>query len=207
VTGAEHAPWKQRSEHMNPEDDTEVLSIGESTQERGEEESTSNLDHWGTDAVPLGKDKRGRQSMEGSRHAKTIPHSWVALAAIICLTGGIISLGANLGKQSVTTRTDQPRASLPRDQAPAQERGTNALTTRRVARRQRPARLKSRPQPISSPHPKHSVPSPTYDPAREPTPQPVGPIPAPASAPLRHPTTKPQPASGPTVAKEFGFER
>ena len=196
---------------MKVEDDTGVIPVGEPEHSR---DGPPPVDRgpWGTDAVPLGKDNDRRSSTENIRCAASKPRRWIVLAAITCTTGLIAALGVNLIGGESGVQTEKPQTAQTRRQPRADALSADeAETARRTARQRKRVRSGSRQRSVHLPHPMLRAPSPTYAPAPAPqpapTPEPVAPspVPAPASTPAQ--TSKPPPASGPGVAKEFGFER
>lgn len=171
---------------------------------------TPDLGAWGMDAVPLSSGGRERKPVERTRPAETKSHRRVALAAIVCATGLLIALGVNVLSGGSALQTKKAQSGQAKGRPLADESGSNGgRTERRIEQRQQQNRPESRQRSIPPARRAHSAPSPTYEPAPEPTPapEPVAPSPAPAPAPTPSPTTKPPAASGPIVAKEFGFER
>jgi hypothetical protein len=198
---------------VNVEDDTREIPFGGPEDGRAGQ-SLPDLGPWGTEAVPLGKDERDQEPIISStRRAEAKPHRWILLAAIACVTSLIVVLGVNILSGGSGPQTHGQEAAKTRRQPFAAELKINRTrAARRAEQRRRQVRrqaLGSTRRSIPSPHPTHPAPSPTYAPAPEPAPppEPVAPSRAPAPAPTATPTTKPPPASGPTVAKEFGFER
>ena len=165
---------------------------------------------WGVDAVPLGREERERNLGESPRRAETKSRRRVALAAIVCATGLLVALGVNVFSGGPALQTEKAQSQQAKERPLADEPGSyGGRAERRIEQRQQQARPKSRQRSIPPTHRTHPAPSPSYEPAPEstPAPEPVAPSPAPAPAPAPLPTTKPPPASGPTVAEEFGFER
>jgi len=194
---------------MKAEGDTREILVGEA--EHSQDDSpTPDLGPWGMEAVPLGKDERVQEPAESPRHAETKPHRWVALAAIACGIGLLAALGANAISGNPGPQIERPQTAQTNRQPPANELGTNgARAARQAEQRQQQARSKSRQRSIRSTRRAHPAPSSAHAPTSEPAPAPEPVMPSPASvpAPGPSPTTKPPPASGPAVAKEFGFER
>jgi hypothetical protein len=200
---------------VNVENDTQEVPIGES-EDRRASQLEPDLGPWGPEAVPLGKDERDRRPTDdATRRAEAKARRWVPFAAMACAISLIAVLGANILSGDSGFQTDGQEATKTRRQPPGAERKDNRARAARQAEEQRQrrvrrqARRRSRRHSVSSSHPTPPAPSPTYAPVPEPAPapEPVAPSPAPAPAPTATPTTKPPPASGPTVAKEFGFER
>ena len=190
---------------MKAEDDTQEILVSE--RRRSQDGSQMpDLGPWGKDAVPLGGAARKRRPAKSTRHAATKPHQRVAVAAITCVTGLLAAFGANILSGESAPQTEKPQVGQVKRQPAADKPAANGA---RAARRRRQARSKSRQRAIHSARPTHPAPSPTYAPAPKPvpTPEPVTPSPAPAPASGPTQTAKPPPASGPAVAKEFGFER
>jgi hypothetical protein len=199
---------------VNAEDDTQEIPLGEPGDGRAGE-LEPDLGPWGTEAVPLETDERDRKPIDtGSRRAETKPRRWIPCAATACAISLIAVLGVSILGGTSGPQTDGRAATKTRRQPPAAERKDHRARAARQAeqrqrRARRQARLRSRRRSDSSSHPRHPAPSPTYAPAPEsaPAPEPVTPSPTPAPAPASTPATRPPPASGSTVAKEFGFER
>ena len=171
---------------------------------------TPDLGSWGMDAVPLSREEHERKPAESPRAAETKSHRRVALAVIVCATGLLVALGANVFSGGSALQTEKAESGQAKERPLVEEPGSNAgRAERRIEQRQQQARPKSHQRSIPPTRRTHPAPSPTYAPAPEPTPapEPVAPSPAPAPAPAPSPTTKPPAASGPIVAKEFGFER
>jgi len=188
---------------MKDEHDTRELPVGEA-------EAAPDLGPWGTDAVPLGNNECGRKPTESPSHTGTRPHRRGALAAIVCVSGLLAALGVNTIGGKPGPQTERPQTTETRPQPSANEPGTNgASAARRIEQRQQQARSKLRQRSTHSTLRARPAPRPTYTIAPEPTPppEPVTPRPPPAPAAEPTPTTTPPPASGPAVAKEFGFER
>ena len=194
---------------MKAEEDTRDIPSAEPGHSQ-DDLPTSNLGPWGMDAVPLSREERERKPVEGPRPAETKSHRRVALAAIVCATGLLVALGVNVLSGGSPLQTEKAESGQAKGRPLADEPGSNGgRAERRIEQRQQQARPKSRQRSIPPTRRTHPAPSPTYAPAPEPTPapEPVAPSPAPAPAPAPSPTTKPPAASGPIVAKEFGFER
>lgn len=194
---------------MNAEDGTQEIAFG-APKDAGGPRPDPDLGPWGTEAVPLGKGPRSPASPGGGTPpTSTKPHRWIAGVAIVCALSLIAVLGALVIDGESGHQAERTNAAQTRGQQPAAEWETNGDRTRRAEQGRRRARVRSRRRSFPSPPTTHPTPSPTYAPDSEPAPalEPVVPSPAPAPALGPSPTTKPPPASGPTVAKEFGFER
>ena len=194
---------------MKAEEDTREISNAEPGHSQ-DDLPTPDLGSWGMDAVPLSREQHERKPAESPRHAETKPHHLVALAAIVCVVGLLAALGANAIGGKPGPRAERPHAAQTRQQPLVDAPEANgARAAHQVKERHGQARSKSGQRSIQSTRPTHPAPSPPYAPAPDPAPapEPVAPSPAPAPVPGPSPTTKPQLASGPTVANEFGFER
>ena len=171
---------------------------------------TPDLGAWSMDAVPLSRGERERKPVERTRPAETTSHRRVALAAIVCATGLLVALSVNVLSGGSALQTEKAQSGQAKRRPLADEPGSNGgRTERHIEQRQQQARPPSRQRLTPPTRRAHRAPSPTYEPAPQPTPAPEPAAPSPASvpAPAPSPMTKPPPASGPTVAKEFGFER
>lgn len=197
---------------MNVEDDTQEIPLDEPEEDRAAQ-AESDLGPWGAEAVQLGERSRDRAPIGNAlRRPEAIPRRWIAFAAVVCVASvfsviGALILSGSPSPNEVSSRK-APKANR---QPPADERTSNGTRAAHQARqRRRQARRRAtRHHSTVQPQAPHPAPSPTYAPTpqRDPAPEPVTPSPAPAPAPEPPPTTKPPPAAGPTVAKEFGFER
>lgn len=197
---------------MNAEDETREIPL-DVPEEDGDAQPEPDLGPWGAEAVQLGEQSGDRAPIGASAcRPEATPRRWTTLAAVVCAASVFSALGALiLGGGSTTEKSSSQKTPKTNRQPLIAERlpnGTRAAhrarQRRRPARRQAPHRHST-----AQPHATHPAPSPTYPPppASAPAPEPVAPSPAPAPAPEPRPTTRPSPASGPTVAREFGFER
>ena len=194
---------------MKADEGTREISDTERRHSQGDL-PTLDLGSWGMDAVPLSREEHARKPAESPRQAEPKPHHWVTLAAIACAVGLLTALGANTIGGKPGPRTQRPHAEQRRRQPLVDAPEANgARAAHRVEQRHQQARSKSGQRSVPLTRPTHPAPSPTYAPAPDPAPapEPVAPSPPPATAPAPSPTTKPPAASGPIVAKEFGFER
>lgn len=197
---------------MNAEDETRKIPLDE-PEEDGDAQPEPDLGPWGAEAVQLGERSRDRAPIGVSpRRAEARPRRWLGLAAVVCAASVFSALGALIFSVGSTTEEISSKRALKTNRQPpvAERMPSEARAAHRARQRQHQARGKApHRRSTAQPPATHPAPSPTYlpTPAPAPAPEPVAPSPAPAPAPEPSPTTKPPPASGPTVAKEFGFER
>jgi len=196
---------------MNAEDDTREIPLVEPEVD-GDAQPESDLGPWGAEAVQLGERSHDRAPIgDGAPRAEATPRRWLARAAVVCAASVFSVLGTLiLSGGSTTNEISSQKTPKTNRQPPIAEQmpnGTRAAHRARPRRRQARRRA-SRRHSTARQHATHPGPSPTYlpPPAPAPAPEPVAPSPAPAPASEPTATTKPPPASGPVVAKEFGFE-
>lgn len=194
---------------MNTEDDTQEFPL-EGPGENRDDQAEPDLGPWGTEAVQLGVLSRDRMSTDSSAHRpQATPRRWIALAGV-CAVGLFTVIGSLMVSGGSTSKEIDSKRTMKTDRQPpvveGMSKGPRAAHRAKQRRRQVRRRASRRP-PATQPHTTHPAPSPTYAPIPQPDPAPEPVAPSPAPAPALTPTTKPPDASGPTVAKEFGFER
>ena len=190
---------------MKAEEDTREISVGQPEHNRGDS-PMPELRPWGIDAVPLGKGERGRGPTGRPHHTEIRLHRRVALAAIVCATCLLGTLGANTIGGKPESQAKRPHGAQTRTPPRVnRQKSSDARATRQSEQRGKQVRSTPHHRSLHSTHRTRPASGPANVPAPEPTPEPVPPRPVPAPTPSRSP--KPLPASGSTVEREFGFER
>jgi hypothetical protein len=162
------------------------------------------LSPWSSAAVALEKGEHQELTDNGSPRAQARPPRWIASVAIAWTVALVAVLGAHLlnGAPVRHNRQDAAQMTKPRTAKRKDSRG------RRSRVGQRRASLKSHRRSNSALRLTRHATSPTFASALPPAPapEPFTPTPPRPPAPAPSPPTRPPPASGATVAKEFGFE-
>jgi len=193
------------------DEETQELPVAEAD----DVDPPANLGPWGAEAVQLGVDaestpRRANTSTDNPRLSRRRWATASTLGLAVLLLGTLIVTALPSDPDNDTTArppnpankrdvASTPRAARPN---PATRRAEHNPTRNDFKTRKPHTRARTAPAPAPQP-------SPTYLPSPAPPPpsEPVTPSPAPAPTAEPMPTTKAPPASGPTVAKEFGFER